>query len=141
MAETTEIKLYGDRICGGPPQLNLINYMAHSWLRLDEKSNIRDGAFIGFLPILGDWTNWGVVISDTPCCAVHLVRTVSGFFWGDDPRDTAENAEANPWVMMFYGNDNSSCFLRFPTREAALAKLGTMKGVDAQAEEMLYYNS
>lgn len=132
------IQLYGERICGGGYTLNLINYMAETWSRL---KNMHEAAFIGFYPLLGNYTTWGVTISDTPCCAVHLMRSEPDFWWGDDHRDNAENSAKNPWILMFYGNDNSSCFLRFPERKDALDWLAAHKGVDFGAEEMLYYNS
>jgi hypothetical protein len=138
MTENAPIKIYRDRICGGGDTLNLINYMAHTWSRMRD---MHEAAFIGFYPLLGQYTTWGVLINDTPCCAVHLMRSNPDWFWGDDPRDTAANSALNPWVLMFYGNDNSSCFLRFPDRKAALAWLGDHQGVDFGSEEMMYYNS
>ena len=129
-----EMTLIGKRLFGGPEQLNTINYMAGSW----SSANFLDASFIGFLPISGEW-NWGVEIDGVPCCAVHLFRTRPDFYWGDDERDTLEYATENPWVLMFFGSDNSSYFLRFPTREDALTVMSTMQS--ACSDNLLYFNS
>ncbi len=138
------ITLYGDRICGGGDLINMINYMVDGFTDAGRASSpFRESKFLGFFPILGQYTNWGVEIDGIRCAAVHLFKTIEGFAWGDDPRDTVENARAKPWVLMFYGTDNYSCFLRFGNRPEALKQLGKLAGIDPEDKnlKMLFYNS
>ncbi len=126
------------RLMSKLPTVNLINYMADGF----SGGPFQEASFLGFLPITGEYSNWGVEIDGQTHCAVHLFRTIPGFVWGDDPKDTAENAIKNPWVLMFYGSDNSSCMIRFPTRKVAEARIAAMKSVSHMGDpDMMYYNS
>jgi hypothetical protein len=121
--------------------LTLINYMARPFGTPERGDQTY---FLSFVPINleeDNW-NWGVEIDGIACCAVHLVGpkgTGEPYWWGDDPRDTEENARANPWVLMFYGSDNSSWFSRYSTKEAALDAFKTLDTV--YFHEHLSYNS
>lgn len=129
-------KILQNQITGGPDSIYLINHIAKPW----GGPTFQDSLFLGFYPILGKH-NWGADINGTPCAAVHLFRPIPGFYWGDDVRDTAEYAERNPWVLMFHGSDNKSCFIRFENRDHALKWIEDHEGVDADAGELLFYNS
>jgi hypothetical protein len=119
--------------------LNLVNYMTSSWNR----PTFNDSRFLGFIPI--EDGSWGVDLGGQICAACHLFRTGQNlsddetFHWGDDPRDTAELAEEKPWVLMFKGNDNTSCFSRFSTEQKALDFFSRMKNVTLS--DHLFYNS
>jgi hypothetical protein len=72
---------------------------------------------------------------------MHVFKPKEGFFWGDDPDDNAENAAKSPWVLMFYGSDNYSCFLRFASRERVTEWIAKNKSIDTKASGVLFYNS
>ena len=52
---------------------------------------------------------------------------------GPDPK--------NPWIILFHGNDNTSCFLRFPTKDAAKTFFKNCEGEYQADHHYLYYNS
>lgn len=68
--------------------------------------------------------------------AVHLFKAEREFF---DP-ESDENFTEKPYVVLFYGTDNSSYGKRFVTKEEALQfiKLGYLAGIDQNLD---YYNS
>lgn len=118
-------------------------------LYMTEKSwrqSFPDGyEFMGWRPCDDDY-GWGIEMGGKNFCAVHLFDTSTykgpgskPFQWGDDPRDTIENAEANPWVLMFYGIDNTSFFSRHATKEDAVASFNNTH--IANRENLLFYNS
>jgi hypothetical protein len=115
-----------------------INHMAESWVRM---RNATDAQFLGLYPITGVYTTWGVMLEDEDFAAMHVFKTKEGFYWGDDPADTAEHAERAPWVLMFYGNDNASYFLRFASREDAIEWTAKNKSIDPNGPGVMYYNS
>ncbi len=91
-------------------------------------------SFYGFIPIHDG--EWGVEICGQMFAAVHAFQTYKDFFWGCDPRETKDYANANPWVLMFAGND-LSVMLRFKTKDQLIRKITAMKFVDCCDPEFL----
>lgn len=120
---------------------NIVEYMAErSWSRTFPQGY----EFLGWKEC--DECGWGVDIGGKNFCAVHVfdTSTYAGpgktpFCWGDDPHDTEPNAEANPWVLMFYGSDNSSWFSRHATKEDAIEAFHNTR--IAEREHLMFYNS
>lgn len=115
--------------------VNLINYMSSPW------PGFYNHRFLGFVPISGGYDSWGIVLDNIRHCAVHSFKTREGFFWGDDPEDTAKLASEKPWVLMYYGNDNSSFFQRFITEKDAFDMFKTIESIDPFAQGVMRYNS
>ena len=118
---------------------NLLNYLSEPWP--GGRTLVAPSQYLGLLPIVGSYQNWGVLLDEEYFAGVHLFQTVPGFFWGDDPADTVEHGTAKPWVLMFYGTDNSSYFTRHATAEAARQWLQDNKAVDSNAPGVMYFNS
>lgn len=111
-----------------------INYMSHGF------SSFEEHQFLGWLLVEGHYT-WGIDLDGEPHVAVHLFRTPPGFYWGDGERDTLTLADKKPYVLMYYGCDNSSCFRRFTTSEEALAHHHLTNSVNWSDKELIFYNS
>ena len=126
-----------DRVMSPSSLANTISYMSTTF---SKSSTFDQHAFFGFLPVEGQYT-WGVGIDGVDHVAVHVFGTPEGFCWGDDPKDTEEESRRRPWVLMFLGADNSSCFMRFKERETAVRHLSSMSTVHWKAPGMLRYNS
>lgn len=120
---------------------NSVLYMTErSWA----KSFPEGHEFLGWRPC--EDGGWGIDMGGKNFCAVHVFNTDSyagpgdtTFFWGDDPLDTHENSRANPWVLMFYGIDNTSFFSRHATKEDAIASFNNTHV--AKREHLMFYNS
>ncbi len=122
---------------------NLVLYMTEAWTSFGDSHE-----FLGWKEITPG-ENWGCAMGGKQFTAVHVFDTstrdfINGakdvFHWGDDPQDTALLAHANPWVLMFYGSDNSSCFSRHPTRQAAIDAFAfQIEPVDRF--QFMFYNS
>ena len=84
-------------------------------------------AFLGLVPIGGDYTAWGVDVEGVDYCAVHLFQ--QDFPWGDDEYDTKETASKRPWVVMFLGEGSRSFYRRFVTEEEATTHFEGIDGV------------
>ena len=117
-----------------------ILYMTETW-----GDSFPGAEFIGWKET--DWT-FGAKMGGKDFAAVHIFDTTTNrtpgrdpkaFHWGDDQRDTEELARAKPWVLMFYGCDNFSCFQRFTTKEEAVAHYHEVKLV--VASDYMFYNS
>jgi hypothetical protein len=117
---------------------NTLNYISQQWPR---GKLVGQPQYLGLVPIVGKYQNWGVQLEGEYFAAAHLFQTAPGFCWGDDPADTAEHADAKPWVLMFYGTDNASYFTRHATSFAAHQWLQNAKTIDYAAPGVMYYNS
>lgn len=123
---------------------NLVLYMTAAW------ASFAGHEFLGWKEIEAG-ENWGAEMGGKSFAAVHVFDTSSldfkhgaddHFHWGDDPRDTAVYAHANPWVLMFYGSDNSSLFTRHPDYESAIDAFNTqVTPVSFSHPELMFYNS
>lgn len=120
-----------------------IVYMTEAW------QCFHDAEFLGWKEVDPSYTfGTKMGMGGKDFTAVHVFNTGMDrcpgrenepFYWGDDPRDTKEAAIAKPWVLMFYGCDNSSCFQRFTTKEEAVAHYHEVKLV--VASDYMFYNS
>lgn len=99
----------------------------------------KDWNFISFVPITGNYTNWGVDINGVNYAAMQWREMV--WTWGDDKRDTEENAKTRPFILLFQGSDNISYYKRFKTMKALTKYVDNMKDIDSTDEGLLFYNS
>jgi hypothetical protein len=124
----------------------LVLYMTEEW------TGFGSHEFLGWKEIEKEDGNWGAEMGGKSFTAVHVFNTLvldfkdgsnDFFHWGDDSRDTSMYAHANPWVLMFYGNDNYSCFTRHPDRQSAIDAFNaqTMPISRRFQTELMFYNS
>lgn len=102
--------------------------------------NFADSRFLGWLKVDGVY-HWGIELEGEPHVAVHVFKTPTGFFWGDDGLDTLDLAAEKPYVLMFYGSDNSSFFMRFAALEEATKWYDDHDLVHYDEPGLLFYNS
>ena len=136
----------GERLKASQYIGNLVLYMTEKW------EGFGSPEFLGWKEIEPEDGNWGADMAGKSFTAVHVFDTsvldfedgnADVFHWGDDPRDTSIYAHANPWVLMFTGNDNFSCFTRHPTRQEAInAFHAQITPVSRFLQpELMFYNS
>jgi len=121
---------------------HLINYLSDNFHSLDEENS-----FVGFIQIPNE--KYTLIYNNNTLShiaaqnddgelfvAVHLFKAEREFF---DP-ESEENFIEKPYIVLFYGTDNSSYGKRFVTKEEALQfiKLGYLAGIDQNLD---YYNS
>ena len=112
--------------------VNIINYMAHGFL------GFREHDFLGFLPITHEnYQFFGANINGKSYTACHVFYSTLVY---DDPKDI--DGSKNPYILMFYGSDNSSYYTRFATKQEAIDFFNKIDSFDEKVYQNCYfYNS
>ena len=98
--------------------VNLINYMSHGFI------DFKDHSFLGFIPIDYDGVNIGVKINNKKYTACHVFYTTVSYGYDD------EGIKDKPYILMFYGVDDTSYYLRFNLKQEAIDYFNNIKTFD-----------